>query len=77
MHTPLTEEQQELVSSKDELIEQKAALLKEYKGYEKDLEFAFDTFEEDLIKSKREKLAAQVKALGAQIREIEALEEQA
>ena len=74
MKTTLTEEQQELISQKDEFIAQKAKLLKEYKGYEKDLEFAQDEFEEGLILDRREKLAKQIKALGEKIREAESLE---
>ena len=70
----LTQEQQELIKQKEELILQKATLLKEYKSYEKDLEFAFDGFEEGIISAKRDKLAFKIRSLGAQIREIEALE---
>ena len=77
MRTPLNEEQQELIAQKDEFVTQKSTLLKEYKSYENDLEFAFDSFEEDLIKAKREKLARQIKDLGSKIREIEELETQA
>jgi hypothetical protein len=77
LHTPFTEEQQTLIDQKEELVLQKATLLKEYKSYEKDLEFAFDSFEEELITSKREKLATQIKTLGGKIREIESLEQQA
>jgi len=60
--------------NKENYIEEKAELLKEYKSYAENLEFADDEFEEDLIMQKREKLAVQIKDLGAKIREIESLE---
>ena len=75
--TTLTDEQKTEVENKAEYIEQKAELLKEYKSYEQNLEYADDEFEEDIIMQKREKLAVQIKGLGAKIREIEALEDQA
>ena len=75
--TTLTDEQKTEVEMKPEYIEQKAELLKEYKSYEQNLEYADDEFEEDIIMQKREKLATQIKGLGAKIREIEALELQA
>ncbi len=59
---------------KEKLIEQKARLLKEYKSYEKDLEFALNDYEKGLITETRDQLAVKIKALGAQIREIEAPE---
>ena len=74
--TTLTDEQTTEVEKKPEYIEQKAELLKEYKSYEQNLEYADDEFEEDLIMQKREKLAVQIKDLGAKIREIESLETQ-
>lgn len=77
MQTPLTEEQKELIGQKEHFITQKAKLLKEYKSYQNDLEFAQDDFEMGVIENKREKLATQIKALGQQIREIESLENQA
>jgi di/tripeptidase len=70
----LTEEQQSELDKKNEYIEQKAKLLKEYKSYEVNLEYADDEWEEDLIMQKREKLAAKIKALGAKLREIETWE---
>ncbi len=73
----LTDEQIAEAEKKPEYIELKAKLLKEYKSYEQNLEYADDEFEEDLIMQKREKLAMQIKDLGAKIREIETLEGQA
>ena len=72
--TTLTDEQKTELEKKPEYIELKAELLKEYKSYEQNLEYADDEFEEDLILQKREKLATQIKGLGAKIREIESLE---
>lgn len=77
MQTLLTEEQKELMAQKESFIAKKATLLKEYKSYQNDLEYAADDFEESLIENKREKLATQIRALGQQIREIESLENQA
>ena len=70
----LTDEQETETENKENYIEEKAELLKEYKSYAENLEFADDEFEEDLIMQKREKLAVQIKDLGAKIREIESLE---
>ncbi len=75
--TTVTEEEKTELEKKAEYTEQKAQLLKEYKSYEQNLEFADDEFEEDLINQKREKLAVQIKSLGVKIREIESLEGQA
>ena len=75
--TTLTDEQKTEIEKKPEYIELKAELLKEYKSYEQNLEYADDEFEEDLIMQEREKLAARIKGLGAKIREIESLEGQA
>ena len=72
--TTLTDEQKTEVEKKPEYIELKAELLKEYKSYEQNLEYADDEFEEDLIMQKREKLATRIKGLGEKIREIESLE---
>jgi hypothetical protein len=76
MTTPTDGEKTEL-EKKSEYIEEKAKLLKEYKSYQENLEYADDEFEEDLILQKREKLAVQIKELGQKIREIDALEQQA
>ena len=73
----LTEEQEAQIEKKAEYVEEKASLLKEYKSYEQNLEYADDEFEEGLILQKREKLAVQIKGLGEKIREIESLEMQA
>ncbi len=73
----LSEEQIIEIENKEKYIEEKAALLKEYKSYEQNLEFADDEFEEGLILDKRDKLAVQIKALGAKIREIKTLESEA
>ena len=75
--TTLTDEQKTEVEKKPEYIELKAQLLKEYKSYEQNLEYADDEFEEDLILQEREKLSTRIKGLGAKIREIESLESQA
>ncbi len=72
--TTLTDEQKTELEKKPEYIELKAELLKEYKSYQQNLEYADDEFEEDLILQKREKLATQIKSLGDKIREIESLE---
>jgi len=73
----LTDEQKTELEKKTEYVDLKAKLLKEYKSYEQNLEYADDEFEEDLILQKREKLATQIKELGAKLREIETLESQA
>jgi hypothetical protein len=70
----LTEEQLAEIANKQTYIEEKASLLKEYKSYEINIEYADDEFEEDMILQKREKLAVQIKALGEKIRNIESLE---
>ena len=75
--TTLTDEEKIEIEKKAEYIELKVELLKEYKSYEQNLEYADDEFEEDLIMQEREKLATRIKGLGAKIREIEALESQA
>jgi len=72
--TTLADEQIIEIEKKPEYIEEKAKLLKEYKSYEQNLEYADDEFEEDLIIQKRDKLAVQIKTLGAKIREIDTLE---
>ena len=75
--TTLTDEEKIEIEKKAEYVELKVELLKEYKSYEQNLEYADDEFEEDLIMQEREKLAARIKGLGAKIREIESLEGQA
>ena len=73
----LSEEQIIEIENREKYIEEKAELLKEYKSYEHNLEFSDDEFEEGLIVDKRTKLAVQIKALGAKIRDIESLESKA
>jgi hypothetical protein len=70
----LTDEQKIEIENIEAYIEKKAELLKEYKSYAEKLEYADDEIEEGMAMQKREKLAVQIKALGAKIREIEALE---
>jgi len=69
----LTDEEKTDIENIESYIEEKAELLKEYKSYAENIEYADDEFEEDLIMQKREKLATQIKSLGKKIREIEAL----
>ncbi len=76
MKTLIDEEKTE-IENKETYIEEKAKLLKEYKSYEQNLEYADDEFEESLILDKRNKLAVQIKALGEKIREMESLESKA
>jgi len=75
--TTLTDEQKTELENRETYIEEKAALLKEYKSYAENLEFADDEFEEDLIMQQREKLAVQIKSLGRKIREIESFKTEA
>ncbi len=70
----LSDEQKTQLEKKAEYIELKAKLLKEYKSYEQNLENAYDEYEKYLIMQKREKLAAQIRDLGAKVRELESLE---
>jgi len=69
-----TDEQKLELENKEKYETMKKKLLKEYKSYAKDLEYAEDTFEEGQILEKREKLAKQIKGLGTKLREIEAME---
>jgi len=71
--TSFTNEQKELIENKETYENLKSKLLKEYKGYAKNLEYAEDPFEEGIYLEKREKLALQIKDLGARLREIETL----
>jgi len=68
-----TDKQKELIANKDAYEQLKSKLLKEYKGYAQNLEHAEDTFEEGIYLEKREKLALEIKDLGAKLREIETL----
>jgi len=76
MHTFTDEEKIEL-EKKQEYITTKEKLLKEYKSYEEDLEFADDDFEEGLIQNKRDKLSVEIKNLSEKLRNIESLEKMA
>ena len=69
--TTYTNEQKELIANKESYEHLKSKLLKEYKGYAQNLEQAEDTFEEGIYLEKREKLALEIKDLGAKLREIE------
>jgi len=57
----------------EEMIANKANLLKEYKALEEDIDFAEDDFEEARVMKIRDKLATQIKEYGVKIREIESL----
>ena len=76
MHTFTDEEKTEL-ENKEEYITTKEKLLKEYKSYEEDLDFANDDFEEEIIQNKRDKLSHKIKDLSAKLRNIESLEKMA
>ncbi len=68
-----TKEEKSPEEIKAEYIEEKAKLLKEYKSYEQNLEYADDEFEEGIINQQRDALAVQIKALGAKIREMDSV----
>jgi hypothetical protein len=70
----LTDEQQIELENREKYEAQKEELLKEYKSYAQNLEYADDEFEEDLINQEREKLAEQIKSLGVKLREIKTME---
>jgi len=70
----LTDDQAMELENKHRYVALKAELLKEYKSYEGNLEFADDEFEENLILEKRNTLAVQIKSLGEKIRDIESFE---
>ena len=55
----------------EELTEEKARLLAEFKDYGEKIDYAEDEYSEDIINQEREKLAIRIKALGKKIREIE------
>jgi hypothetical protein len=69
-----TDEQKTDIENREKYEALKEELLKEYKSYAENLEYADDEFEEDMINQKREKLAAQIKGIGVKLREIKALE---
>ncbi len=70
----LTDEQKLDIENKETYEIEKAELLKVYKSYAEDLEYANDTLEESWINEKREKLAVKIKSLAAKLREIEKLQ---
>jgi ribosome-binding protein aMBF1 (putative translation factor) len=70
----LTDEEKTEVSNKNLYIKQKAKLLHTYKSYAQDLEYVQNNYDKGFIVEKREKLALQIKTLGAKIREIETIE---
>ncbi|HIP62109.1 MAG TPA: hypothetical protein EYG98_06085 [Sulfurovum sp.] len=55
----------------EELTEEKARLLAEFKDHGEKIDYAEDEYSEDIINQDREKLAIRIKALGKKIREIE------
>jgi len=55
----------------EELTEEKARLLAEFKDYGEKIDYAEDEYSEEIINQEREKLAIRIKALGKKIREIE------
>ena len=70
----LTDEEKTEVANKNLYIAQKAKLLHIYKSYAEELAYAQNDVDKGFIIEKREKLALQIKGLGAKIREIEAIE---
>ena len=68
--TTYTTEQKQLINTYENL---KTKLLKEYKEYATKLEYAEDTFEEDIYIEKREKLAIQIKNLSTKLKEIKTI----
>lgn len=70
----LTDKEKTEVSNKNLYIEQKAKLLHTYKSYAPKLTYANNDVDKGFIIEKREKLALQIKTLGAKIREIEMIE---
>ncbi len=70
----LTDEEKIEIENRPKYETLKSTLLKEYKSYQENLEYADDEFEEGLIMQKREKLAVQIRELGTKIRAINSLE---
>lgn len=70
----LTDEEKSEVDNKNLYIEQKDKLLHAYKSYAEELAYAQNDVDKGFIIEKREKLALQIKSLGAKIREIETIE---
>ena len=55
----------------EELTEEKARLLAEFKDYGEKIDYAEDEYSEDIINQEREKLTIRIEALGKKIRELE------
>jgi len=70
----LTDEQKIEIDNKSQYLADKETLLKKYKSYASDLEYASDNIEEDLVKSKRADLAVKIKYLSRKLDDIEELE---
>ena len=70
----LTEEQLQEIAKKEEYLQQKEQLLQKRKALLHDLAYAQDKVEEGLIEEERERLAAKIKTLAENIREIETWE---
>ena len=70
----LTDEEKTEVDNKSLYLAQKAKLLNTYKSYAEKLAYADNDYDKGFILEKRERLALQIKNLGAKIREIEAIE---
>ena len=73
----LTDEEQQMIKSKEETLALKNKSLKQYKKLAEELEYAVDAVEEGWIKDKREKLALKIKTLSNTLREIETLQSEA
>ncbi len=73
----LTDEEKTEVANKNLYIKQKAKLLHTYKSYAEELSYADNDYDRGFIIEKREKLALQIKSLGAKIREIATIETEA
>ena len=55
----------------EELTEEKARLLAEFKDYGEKIDYAEGEYSKDIINQEKEKLAIRIEALGKKIREIE------
>ncbi len=70
----LTDEEKITLGNKTKYLTLKNNLLKTYQALADELEYAIDDVEEGMIRSKRGKLAKEIKTLSETLREIEALE---
>jgi hypothetical protein len=70
----LTDEEKLELENKTLYSDEKSKLLKVYKSYDEDLEYADDSFEEELILAKKATLSKEIKLLASKIKEIEKLE---